>query len=55
MINLLVTCVPISRETCNVIVHSHIEIALFISMILTTFVFPFLSSTLVTTETLDIG
>ena len=41
MINLLVTCVPISRETSNVIVYSHIEIALFSSMILTFFVFPF--------------
>jgi len=41
VINLLVTCVPISRETSTVIVQSHIEIALFISMILTIFVFPF--------------
>jgi len=32
VINLVVTCVPISRETSNGIVHSHIEIALFISM-----------------------
>jgi len=40
-VNLLVTRVPISIETSNGIVHSHIEIALFISMILTIFVFPF--------------
>jgi len=33
-INLLVTCVPISRETVNDIVHSPIEIALIITTIL---------------------
>jgi len=41
VINLLVTCVPISRETSNVIIHSHIELFLFISMILTIVVIPF--------------
>jgi len=41
VINLLVMCVPISMKTSNVSVHSHIEIALFISMKLTIFVFPF--------------
>jgi len=41
VINLLVTCVPMSGKTSNVIVHSHIEIALSISIILTIFVFPF--------------
>jgi len=39
--NLLVTRVPISRETSNDIFHSHIKIAQFISMILTIFVLTF--------------
>jgi len=40
--NLLATCVTyIANETSNDIVHSHIEIALFISMTLSIFVFPF--------------
>jgi len=41
VVYLLVTRVPISSETSNGIVHSHIKIALFISMILTIFGFPF--------------
>jgi len=40
-VNLLVTRVLISSETSNGIVHSHIKIALFISMILTIIVFLF--------------
>jgi len=38
VVNVLVMCVPISSETSNGIVHSHIRIALFISIILTIFV-----------------
>ena len=38
-VNLLVT--RVSSETCNGIGHSHIKIALFISMTLTICVFPF--------------
>ena len=40
VVNLLVTHVPMSNEYSNDIVHSHIKIAVFISMILTIFVFP---------------
>jgi len=39
VVNVLVTRVAISRETSNGTVHSHIKIALFISMIHTIFVF----------------
>ena len=54
---LLVTRVLISSETSNDIVHSHIKIALFISMILTIFVFPFFpfSSTVTNTGSLNIS
>ena len=54
---LLVTRVLISSETSNGIVHSHIKIALFISMILTIFVFPFFpfSSTVTNTGSLNIS
>ena len=39
---LFIVCTYIARETSNyVIVHPHIEIALFISTTLTNFVFPF--------------
>ena len=54
VVNLLVTRVPISSETSNGIVYSHSIIALFISIILTIFVFPF-SSTVTTSGSLDIG
>jgi len=40
-VNVLFTRVSISSETNNDIVHSNIKIALFISIILTIFVFPF--------------
>jgi len=41
VVNVLVTRVSISSDTSNGIAHSHIKIALFISMILTIFVSPF--------------
>ena len=42
VMNLLVTCVHVlAKKTSDVIVHSHIEIVIFISMTLTMFVFPF--------------
>jgi len=41
VVNLLVTRVPISSETSNGIVHSHMKIALCICMILTIIIFSF--------------
>jgi len=44
---MIVMCAYISIKTSNVIVHPHIEKALFIYMVLTMFVFPFFSSTVI--------
>ena len=55
VVNLLVTRVPLSSETSNGIVYSHIIIAPFISMILTIFVLTFFLSTVPITGSLDMG
>jgi len=56
VINLLVKHLPISIETSNIIVHPHIEKALFISMTQVYHIcLAFFSSTITTTGSLDMG